>query len=255
MKISIITPTYNSEKTIRDTLESIRCQSFKNIELIVVDGVSSDKTLSIISEYENDFLIKIISEKDNGLYDAMNKGVKRVTGDIVHILNSDDFYANENVLKNIAKVFNDNPDIDAVYGDLQYIDKENVNKVTRVWKTGEYYEQNLNSGWIIPHPAFFVRNAVYKKLNKIFDTKLTISADYELILRLLKKEKIKIKYFPETLVKMRDGGKSNWRNIFKVVVGNYQSCKAWKLNNLKPPLFLVLKKPFKKIFQLFRSPN
>lgn len=248
MKFSIIVATFNSEKTIRDTLESIKNQTHKNFEVLIIDGVSGDKTLGIASFYKDIFDIKIFSEKDKGLYDAMNKGIGFATGDIVHILNADDFYIHRDVLKNISKVFDENLNADAVYGDLRYVDRNNINKITRIWKTGGYGEQNLNNGWIIPHPVLFVRREVYEKLNNVFNIDLTISADYELILRLLKIYKIKTIYLPQILVSMRIGGISDSGVIVKLKGWN-QIRHAWKLNNLKVPRFLILRRLISKMLE------
>ena len=248
MKISIITPTYNSEKTVSDTIESVISQNYPDLEYIVIDGSSTDKTTEIVEAYQNKINIKLISEPDKSIYDAMNKGINLATGDVIGILNSDDFYYDQNVLNKINEAFKSDPNIDAVYGDLVYVDKNNINKQTRFWKSTDYNEKNLNSGWSIPHPTFFVKRTVYEKLNKIFDTSLTLAADYELILRLLKIKKIKVKYLPEILVKMRDGGTSG--NSLKQRIKGWKELRlAWKINGLKIPMFFILRRIFKKTTQ------
>lgn len=248
MKISIITPSFNSEKTISDTIKSLISQNYLDLEYIVIDGASTDKTKDIVLSYQDKINIKFISESDKGIYDAMNKGIKIASGDIVGILNSDDFYYDKNVLNKINSVFETNSDVDAVYGDLVYVDKDNTKKQTRYWKSGKYEEKKLNSGWIIPHPVFFVRGDVYKKLNKIFDTSLSLAADYELTLRLLKINKIKVKYLPEILVKMRDGGKSG--ESFKQRMKGWKELRlAWKINSLKIPRFFICRRLLKKLSQ------
>ncbi len=248
MKITIITPTYNSADTIRDTIESVINQNYAELEYIVVDGLSTDNTRDIILEYKDRLNINLISEKDNGIYDAMNKGVKLAQGEIVGILNSDDFFHDNNVLSKINSVFGQDPNLDATYGDLIYVDRENKNKQTRFWKAGEFKERKINSGWIIPHPTFFIRNEVYKKVDKIFDTNFKIAADYELILRLLKVIKVKVKYIPEILVTMRDGGTSG-RNIKQRNNGWSELKKAWTVNNLKVPFLFIPRRIISKLKQ------
>ncbi|PIP34393.1 glycosyl transferase, partial [Candidatus Falkowbacteria bacterium CG23_combo_of_CG06-09_8_20_14_all_41_10] len=166
MKISIITPSYNSAKTISDTIDSVISQTHQDLEYLVIDGVSTDGTIAIVNEYQRKYPIRLVSEKDSGIYDAMNKGIKLTTGDIIGILNSDDFYYDQNVLAKINDVFAANPDVDAVYGDLVYVDQDNTDKQTRYWRSGKYQESKINGGWIIPHPTLFVKREVYNKSEK-----------------------------------------------------------------------------------------
>ena len=261
MKISIITPTYNSAKTIKDTIDSILAQ-FKNnhtlranLEYIVIDGASTDDTKKIVIDFQKDLNIKLVSEKDNGIFDAMNKGIKMATGDIIGILNSDDFFYSEDTLFKVIKAFESNPNVDAIYGDLVYVDNEDIKKQTRYWKAGEYGEQKLNWGWSIPHPTFFVRREVYEKIQKedgkIFDTSFNIASDYELTLRLLKVKKIKIKYIPEILVTMRDGGTSA-SSLRHRVIGWTEQRRVWKTNSLKIPPFFIVRRLLNKIMQYIR---
>ncbi len=252
MKITIITPSYNSSKTIGDTIQSVIGQNYSDLEYIIVDGASTDGTQKLISTYKNKINITLISEPDNGIYDAMNKGILIATCDIVGILNSDDFFASEDILSQINSVFESDPNIDAVYGDLRYVERDNISKQTRFWKSGKYEEESLNDGWIIPHPTFFVRKEVYQKLDKIFDPRFSIAADYELLLRLLKIEKINVKYIPETFVSMREGGTSA-QNLKQRIKGWHELQKAWKVNSLKIPRFFILKRITKKISQYFKK--
>ncbi len=254
MKISIITPTYNSEATLRDTVESIFFQDYSNIEYIIIDGLSSDKTLDIVSEYQLSNEIKLVSEPDAGIYDAMNKGLALAGGDVVAILNSDDFYFSPDVLSKVMKVFLSDDSIDAVYGDLVYVDRKNINKVVRYWKSGEYSLSKLNLGWTIPHPVLFLRKRVYDSLNKLFDTSLSLAADYELILRLLKVRGIKSYYLPEVLVKMRAGGSSSV-NLKQRMKGWRELGLSWKINNLKLPSFFIIKRVFFKLSQMLKRPK
>jgi glycosyltransferase involved in cell wall biosynthesis len=252
MKISLITPTYNSGKTIADTIESIITQNYIDLEYIVIDGNSTDETKEIISSYQNKVNIKLISEPDKGIYDAMNKGVRMATGDIIGILNSDDFYYDDTVLSKVNNIFELNADIDAVYGDLVYVNKDNTAKQTRYWKAGQYEEEKLDYGWIIPHPTFFVKRDVYEKCEKIFDTSFLLAADYELLLRLLKITKIKVRYIPETLVSMREGGASA-NNLKQRIRGWQELRKAWKVNNLKIPRFFILRRLLSKVGQYLNN--
>lgn len=244
MKISIITATYNSAATVRDTLSCIANQQYSNVEHLVIDGLSKDNTLEIVNEFQH--VARVISEKDKGIYDAMNKGVKLATGDIIGILNSDDFYTSSQVLSKVAAAFND-PSVEAVYGDLQYVKASNVKIITRTWKSGTYKKSNLYFGWMPPHPTFFVRNHVYEKCG-LFNTTLRSAADYELMLRVLLKYDARVHYIPEVLVKMRAGGISNasLKNRFRA---NKEDEMAWKLNELKPYFFTTWLKPLRKIFQ------
>jgi glycosyltransferase involved in cell wall biosynthesis len=245
MKISIITPTYNSGKTLARTIESVIAQNYSELEYIVIDGLSSDNTKDIVSGYQNKINIKFISEKDNGIYDAMNKGVRLATGEIIGILNSDDFYDNGGVLNNVNKAFEDEK-IDAVYGDIKYFDND-INKTTRYWKAGEYKESKLNSGWIIPHPALFLRKSVYDKCG-LFNTDFKIAGDYEFILRILKVYKINTKYIPEVFVRMYNGGASG-KNLEQRKIGWQEIKRAWKTNSLKFPRFYIIRRVISKLSQ------
>jgi glycosyltransferase involved in cell wall biosynthesis len=248
MKISIITATYNSAATVRDTLACIAGQQYPNIEHLIIDGLSKDNTLAIVNEFSH--VAKIISEKDKGIYDAMNKGVQLATGDIIGILNSDDFYTNPLVLSKVAAAFEDSA-VEAVYGDLQYVKASNVDVVTRTWKSGAYRKKYLYYGWMPPHPTFFVRRNVYDKCG-LFNTLLHSAADYELMLRVLLKYNVHAQYIPEVLVKMRVGGISN--TSFKNRLRAHKEDRlAWKLNELKPYFFTLPLKPLRKIFQFIKK--
>mgnify|MGYP001191707625 CR=1 FL=1 len=244
MKISIVTVTYNSSGTVRDTLESIAKQNYPNLEHIIVDGLSKDNTLDIVREFSH--VAKVISEKDKGIYDAMNKGLQLATGDVIGILNSDDFYTGPAVISRVATAFEDSA-VDAVYGDLQYVKQDNVKLVTRTWKAGAFQKRYLYYGWMPPHPTFFVRRQVYEKAGT-FNTTLRSAADYELMLRLLLKHNISAGYIPEVLVKMRAGGMSN-ASLKHRLKANREDAMAWKLNELKPYFFTMWLKPLRKVFQ------
>jgi len=244
MKLSIITATYNSSQTVADTLASVQRQSYPNIEHIVIDGASKDNTLDIVAQFPH--VAILVSERDNGIYDAMNKGIGLTNGDVVGILNSDDIYNNEKVINKVMAAFED-PSIDAVYGDLQYVSQYDLNKITRTWRAGNYTRKKFYFGWMPPHPSFFVRKAVYEKIGA-FNCALRSSADYEFMLRTLLKHNYKAYYIPEVLVKMRNGGMSN-ASLKHRLRANREDQEAWKLNGLRPYFFTVPFKPIRKIFQ------
>lgn len=249
MKISIITITYNSEKTIADTIKSVLVQTYKNIEYIIIDGKSSDKTLKIINKYKKK-KFKIISEKDYGIYDALNKGISLATGDIIGFLHSDDVFYDKQVLFNIAKTF-ENYNIDSLYGDLLYVNAQNTNKIIRYWKSKDFNKSSFKAGWMPAHPTFYVKKEIYKKYGN-FNINLKISADYELMLRFLYKNTISTKYLPLILVKMRMGGTSNV-NLKNRLIANQEDKKAWEMNNLNMPFYTNILKPLRKITQYFHK--
>ncbi|HIT21531.1 MAG TPA: glycosyltransferase [Candidatus Scybalousia intestinigallinarum] len=233
MKITLITVCYNSESTIQDTLESVLKQTYKNYEYLIIDGKSKDNTLKIVKSYEDKFnkRLKYISEPDEGLYDAMNKGIKMATGDIIGIINSDDVLASYDVLETIVKTFQKSK-CDATYSKLEIKD-ENLDKVIRVFdpKKGNY-----KFGWYPPHPTLYVKTEVYKK-HGLYNQKFRIAADYDFMLRVMKDQSLKIQYINKVLVYMRSGGLST--NGFK---GYYKSLKesytVLKVNKIKLPFFV-----------------
>jgi len=251
MKISIITACFNSETTIKDTIVSVMSQreNYPNIEYVVIDGVSKDQTLEILNQHLSEIDV-LVSEKDRGIYDAMNKGIQQATGDVIGILNSDDFYMDDQVIKDIANQFQTNK-FDAVYADLVYVDQEKTENVVRYWKSGEYAPGKFIKGWMPPHPTLFVKKQVYDRYGA-FNLDFKTSADYELMLRLIHKEKINVGYLPRVIVKMRTGGQSNV-SITNRLKGNREDRKAWEINSLKPGLFTALRKPLSKLSQYFRK--
>lgn len=244
MKISIITATFNSAATITDTLVSVRDQQHQDIEHIIVDGRSADNTLRIVGGFPH--VARIISEKDKGIYDAMNKGIGAAAGEIIGILNSDDIYTDNFVLSDVAAAFAD-PNVMTVYADLQYVDAFDLRKVRRHWSSGPYRRKNFYFGWMPPHPTFFVRRSVYEKAG-LFNLDLRSAADYELMLRILLKHRIAAHYIPRVIVKMRVGGASN-AGLLNRLRGNKEDRMAWKLNGLKPYFFTMYLKPLRKIHQ------
>ncbi|HWK05451.1 MAG TPA: glycosyltransferase family 2 protein [Puia sp.] len=244
MKISIITATYNSAATVKDTLISVRQQDYPDVEHIIVDGQSSDNTLEIISGFPH--IAKVISEKDKGIYDAMNKGVALATGEVIGILNSDDIYTHPSVLSTVARAFADTK-VMTCYADLQYVHPDNLNRAIRTWRSGPFKRKNFYNGWMPPHPTFFVRKEVYEQVG-LFNLDLRSAADYEIMLRILLKHGINSHYIPQVIVKMRAGGMSN-ASFGNRLRANKEDRLAWKLNDLRPHFFTLYMKPIRKITQ------
>jgi len=249
MKVSIITATYNSVKTIIDTIESVNNQDYENIEHIIIDGGSKDNTLELIKNTPNR-VVKIVSEPDKGIYDAMNKGIALATGDIIGILNSDDFYTSSNVISDIVSIFLQGK-YDGIYGDLEYVNEKDTNKVIRYWKSKPYIKGLFKKGWHPAHPTFFVKKEVYDKFGN-FNLKYKIGADYEIMLRFIEKNKIRVGYIPKVLVRMRIGGASN-QSIKNIIKANKECYNAWKDNDLSISPIVFILKPLSKILQYLRK--
>lgn len=209
MKISVITATYNSAKTLRDTIESVLKQTFTDYEYVVIDGGSTDETLDIVREYEPAFggRLKCYSEPDDGIYDAMNKGIQLAHGEVVGLLNSDDFYSSDDILETIAVAFEQN-DIDAVYADVHYVHCENTNKQIRNYSSKPFKRRWMRFGFMPAHPSFYCKKDVYEKYGG-FDTSYKVAADFEHLLRVIYKNRIRTKYIEKDFVTMRTGGASN----------------------------------------------
>ena len=250
MKISIVTISYNSVDTIEDTLKSVTSQDYNNVEYIIVDGGSNDGTLDVINKFK-DNIQTIISEKDKGMYDAMNKGIQAAQGDVIGILHSDDIYQNNNILALVIDAFSKSDQIDAVYGDLEYVDRLNLSKRLRLWNAGAYKPNSFKWGWMPPHPAFFIKKSKYIEFGSYL-LGLGSSADYELMLRMIVKHKIKTRYLPVIITKMRMGGVSN-KSFKNRIEANKNDRLAWKVNNLKPFWFTLWLKPVRKIGQFIRT--
>ena len=249
MKISIITATYNSEKTLKDTLDSVLKQTYKDYEHIIVDGMSKDNTMQIVKEYEEkyDGKLKYISEKDTGLYDAMNKGIKMATGDIIGILNSDDMYANEKVLEDIANKFKES-NCDGTYANLKFMDEETMSKPQRIWKSPK---GKIKNGWHPAHPTLYLKKEVYDKIG-LFNLKYRIAADYDFMLRVMLDKNIKLEYIDKYLVYMRVGGTST--DGLKGYRKNLKEANlVLKDNNIKHPYIVNMKRIIKTINQMIKS--
>lgn len=243
--ISIITATLNSAKALEFAINSLRSQTYKNFEYIVIDGGSTDSTLEIIKQ-NSDIVTNWISKPDKGIYDALNKGIALAKGEVIGILHSDDMFAYPNVLQDIANVFITN-NIEAVYADLDYVNTNNVEKVERKWRSGKYKQGAFLNGWMPPHPTLFVKKDIYDKYGT-FNLDFKTAADYELMLRFIHKYKIKLAYLPKVTVKMRMGGLSN-SSLKHRIFANKEDRKAWEVNGLKPRFYTLYLKPLRKIFQ------
>jgi glycosyltransferase involved in cell wall biosynthesis len=245
IKFSLITVTFNSAATVEDTLRSVCSQDYPLIEYIVVDGGSTDGTLDILERYRHRINV-LISGPDKGIYDALNKGISAVTGEVTGILHSDDVFTDSSVISDYAGIFSKN-DCEAVYADLYYVDRSDTGKVRRKWVSGAYRDGAFLNGWMPPHPTFFVRTAAYAKYGR-FSLGLRTAADYELMLRFIHKERIRICYLPRFTVNMRTGGASN-RSIADRIRANLEDRRAWKINGLKPRFYTLILKPMRKISQ------
>jgi glycosyltransferase involved in cell wall biosynthesis len=250
MKVSIITVCFNIADTIEDTIKSVLSQDYESIEYIVVDGGSTDGTLDITDRYKNN-IAKLISEPDNGIYDAMNKGLSSSTGDIVATLNGDDVYAEKTTVSRMVE-FIQQTSVDAAYGDLVYFNRNDPGHVKRYWRPGPYRKGAFCRGWVIPHPTFFCRKEIYEKFGYFNDT-LQIAADFELMLRLIEKHRIKIGYLPEVIVKMRTGGRANV--LRGIIQGNKEILKSFRINGIRLSPWFFICKPITKISQLFARPG
>ena len=252
MKLSLITITYNSARTISNTFQSILSQSYTNIEYIVIDGNSKDETVSIIKCYEPLFegRMKWLSEPDKGIYDAMNKGIRMATGDIIGILNSDDLFYDNDVLKDIVRTFESN-DIDCLYGNLDFVDVVNIDKVVRTWKGSQHTAGAFLKGWHPAHPTFYVKRDVYEKYG-VFDTSFDVSADFELMLRFIEKYQISNLYLNRDFVKMRMGGESTG-SITKIIQGNKNVLRAFEKNGFNVSPFYPVIRLFPKVINIIKT--
>ena len=267
MKVSIITVCYNSARTIADTIISVQRQTYKDIEYIVVDGNSTDGTVEIVKQFlhstkdvkpddkqgsakgaSQSVITKFLCERDEGIYDAMNKGLALATGDIIGVLNSDDFYCADDIIEHVVLGFQ-TENTDCLYGDLNYVDSEDKNKIVRKWRSGSFRRENFFKGWMPPHPTFFVKKSCFERFGT-FDTQFKSASDYELMLRFLFKESCSAQHLPKVMIHMRAGGVSNV-SLNNRIRANREDRLAWKINGLKPKWFTLLRKPLSKLRQYF----
>lgn len=251
MKVSLITVTYNSDKTLRDTINSVLAQTYEDIEYIVVDGLSKDKTVDIIREYEPQFAgrMKWICEKDSGLYDAMNKGIRMATGDVVGILNSDDFFTSNDVIEKVVAGFT--KDTDAVYGDIHFVNPDNLQRCVRYYSSKIFKRSLMKMGFIPAHPSFYCRKECFEKFG-YYKTDYKIAADFDLLLRFIYVHQIRIKYLPVDMVTMRLGGASTdgWKS--RLVMMN-EHLRSFKENEVKTNRFWLSLRYFYKITEYIRK--
>jgi glycosyltransferase len=246
MKISIITAVFNNIKSIGCALESVNSQKYKDVEHILIDGFSTDGTIDYLKSHLYSHNI-LISEPDKGIYDALNKGLRCSTGDVIGILHSDDFFLDDLVLSKIANIFLDNS-IDIVYADLDYVSNFNDRNIIRRWRAGAFQKNHLKYGWMPPHPTVFIRRNVFNIVG-FYDNSYSISADYDFLLRVFSSEKFKVFYLPNVLVQMRMGGKSN-NTLSNLILKSYEDYRVIRVNKVGGFLTLMLKN-LRKIPQFF----
>jgi len=240
-KISIITACYNSSATIAQAISSLKKQTWPMVEHVVIDGASDDNTQSIVKSTLASSDV-FVSEPDRGIYDALNKGIERSTGDVIGFLHSDDFFAKDDALAKIADVFSNG--FDAVYGDMKIVDAKNLSRTVRNWVSGEFNRDKLKLGWMPPHPTFFMKREFYEKLGG-FDTNYCIAGDYDSLVRYLSDPSIRVMYMPEVLVYMRGGGASNG-SLRKMLTKSKEDFLVMRKNGINP--FLAL--PYKNLSKL-----
>jgi glycosyltransferase involved in cell wall biosynthesis len=250
MKVTIITVVYNASCTINDCIDSVLAQSYSDIEYIVVDGASTDNTVDIVKSYGSK-VAHFISEKDLGIYDAMNKGIALATGDVVGILNADDMYSDNFVIETVVKKIIANQ-ADALYADLIFVAKNNITKIARYWKSGDYNLEKFLYGWMPPHPTFFVKRKYYEEFGT-FRVDFGSAADYELLVRFCYKHKLKVIYLPQIIIKMRLGGIST-KSLKSRIAANKYDKRTWVSNGIKAFWFTSYLKPIRKITQFFARP-
>lgn len=246
MKISVVTVTYNCADTVATTFESFVGQRYSDKEHVVIDGASKDGTLEVLQAHRLQLSV-LVREPDQGVYDALNKGIARCTGDVIGFLHGDDLYADNRVLSRIAEVFSDGS-VDAVYGDLDYVRREDASRIVRHWKSGPFSRDKLSWGWMPPHPTLFVRRKIYEQLGG-FDLQFKIAADYDWMLRLLSQPDVRVVYIPEVLVKMRVGGMSN-RSLNALIRKSSEDYRIMRKNGVGGVHALVWKN-FSKLPQFF----
>ncbi len=251
MKVSIVTVVYNGEATIKDTVKSVLAQDYPDIEHIIIDGASTDGTMQVIRAY-GDRITQVVSEPDQGIYDAMNKGIKLATGDVVGILNSDDFYANSDVISTVVKRF-EVSQADSVFGDLVFVKPHSLDQVVRYYSSAKFHPKQFAAGWMPAHPTFFVKRWAYEQYG-LFKTDYEIASDYELLIRFLAKHQLSYSYIAKVMVKMRAGGVST-KNLRSNWVLNREIVRGCAENGIPTNMMRVLSKYFTKVFQLVQRPQ
>ena len=250
MKVSVITVSFNSVDTIGDTLEAVRSQAGASVEHIVVDGGSTDGTQAVVGRC-NEQVTKFISEPDEGIYDAMNKGIGLATGEVVGCLNADDVYADKIVLSDVAEAIEAQA-LDAVYGDLLYVGQEGNDRILRYWRAGEYRPGSFRSGWVPPHPTFFCRRELFEKFG-YYRSGYRIAGDFELMFRFIEKHRINVRYIPKPLVHMRVGGRAN--TMRGIMQGNREIVHAFRCNGAPFPMRFFPARLARRVWQLARRPS
>jgi glycosyltransferase involved in cell wall biosynthesis len=248
---TIITVCYNNAETLPQTIESVLNQSFTDFEYWIIDGQSNDGCQEIIQSFGEK--ISSVSEPDSGIYDAMNKGIGLAKGEFIAFLNADDFYADRDVLNQVFQSLEKEKNAWAAYGDLAYVDGKNPDKIIRYWQSGRYTPESFLWGWMPPHPTFFLRKEAFEKFGLFRNEALKSAADYELILRMLFKNKLQAVYCRKLLVRMRVGGLSN-QSFGNRLRGNQEDRLAWNLNQIRPYWFTLILKPLRKLIQYFQRP-
>lgn len=252
MKVSVITVAYNSQRTIRDTIDSVVQQTYSSIEYIVIDGASTDETANIVRSYGNKISV-FISEPDKGLYDAINKGIRCATGDIVGILNSDDFFASAQIIDTIVKTFYNNENVDAVFADVAYVKANKTDKVVRLYSSKKFDISRFSRGYMPAHPSLYAKRELYTHFG-LYKADYKIAADFEMMIRLFYTNKIKYVYVPMIFVFMRMGGISN-KNISSVYLLNKETLRACRENKIQTSIAKLTLKYFTKIFEYILPEN
>lgn len=247
-KVSIITVVWNNKETIKDAIDSVLNQTYENIEYIIIDGGSTDGTVEIVNSYGNK-ISQFLSERDKGLYDAMNKGIKLATGDVIGILNSDDFYLNNTVIEDVVAEFQKN-DVGAVFGDLVYVRPSDLNRIVRKYSSKKFNPKKFAYGWMPAHPTFFLLKTYYDKYG-LYKTDYKIAADFELLIRMLYLYKVPYNYIPKTFIKMRLGGIST-NSLKSNIILNREILRACKENGIKTNIFKIYSKYPKKLLELIQ---
>ena len=251
MKVTIITAVYNGAEHIQSCIESVLSQDYPNIEYIVIDGASKDNTLEIVRSFGNK-IAHVVSEKDKGMYDAMNKGLRLATGDIVGILNSDDFYANNHIISDIVAAFNSSK-ADSLYADIAFVSKDNLDKMVRYYSSASFKPWKFRFGYMPAHPSFFLKREMYEKYG-LFKTDYKLCADFDLIVRLYHTYKISHVYLPKMVVKMRMGGKSN-QSLKNIMLLNREILRGCLENGIRSNLAFIYLKYITKVFELLKKPK